>query len=72
MTIDEIRNSDKVMLTPAEVASAIGTDAQGIRIMAHDNPAALGFPVTITGREGRRVLIPRIPFLNYLTGGQHD
>lgn len=66
MTLDEIRNSDKVMLTPAEVASAIGADAQGIRLMAHDNPIALGFPVTITGRKGRKIQIPRIPFLKFM------
>ena len=66
MTIDEIRNSDKVMLTPAEVASAIGADAQGIRVMSHTDKEALGFPVVLTGRGGRRVQIPRIPFLRYL------
>ena len=66
MTLKEILASDKVMLTPAEVASAIGADAHGIRVMAHENPSALGFPVMVTGRCGRKVQIPRVPFLRFM------
>lgn len=66
MTLDEIRNSDKPLLTPKEVASALGLDEQGIRVQAHENPAALGFPVVVTGRKGRSVRIPRVPLMRYL------
>ena len=66
MTLDEIKACNKPTLTPAEVASAIGADAQGIRIMAHECPERLGFPIIITGRKGRTVRIPRIAFLKYL------
>lgn len=66
MTLNELRESDKALLTPKEVASALGLDEQGIRVMAHENPAALGFPVLITGRKGRSVRIPRVPFLRYM------
>lgn len=66
MTIDDIKSSDKVMLTPADVAEALGVDAQGIRVMAHEQPERLGFPVTVCGRNGRAVRIPRIAFLKYL------
>ena len=66
MTLDEIRNSDKILLTPKEVASALGLDEQGIRVQAHENPAALGFPVVVTGRKGRSVRIPRVPLMRYL------
>lgn len=66
MTLDEIKSSTKVMLTPADVAEALGVDAQGIRVMAHDQPEKLGFPVMICGRNGRAVRIPRVAFLKYL------
>ena len=66
MTLEELRNSDKPLLTPKEVASALGLDEQGIRVQAHENPVALGFPVVITGRKGRSVRIPRVPLMRYL------
>lgn len=66
MTIEDIKSSDKVMLTPADVAEALGVDPQGIRVMAHEQPERLGFPVTVCGRNGRAVRIPRIAFLKYL------
>lgn len=66
VTIEDIKASDKVMLTPADVAEALGVDAQGIRMMAHEQPEKLGFPVTIVGRGGRGVQIPRVPFLKFL------
>lgn len=66
MTLDEIKASDKTMLTPADVAEALGVDAQGIRIMAHEQPERLGFPVTVVGRGGRGVRIPRVPFLRFM------
>ena len=66
MTLDEIKASDKVMLTPADVAEALGVDAQGIRVMAHEQPERLGFPVVVCGRNGRAVRIPRIAFLRYI------
>lgn len=66
MTLNEIKASDKVMLTPADVAEALGVDPHGIRVMAHDQPEKLGFPVMICGRNGRAVRIPRVAFLKYL------
>lgn len=70
MTLSDIMAMDKPTLTPAEVASAIGADAQGIRIMAHDYPERLGFPVLLCGRKGRTVKIPRIPFIQFMTGAK--
>ena len=66
MTIEEIRASDKVMLIPSDVAPIIHCDPHALRIMARDNPSALGFPVI---RVRSRTLIPREPFLAYITGG---
>lgn len=68
MTLEEIRNSTKPLLTPRDVASALGLDEQGIRVQAHNNPDALGFPIMITGRSGRAVRIPRIAFIRWMEG----
>lgn len=63
MSLDEIKRSDKIFLTPADVAPVIGCDPHYIRIVARDAPEKLGFPVT---RIGTRTKIPRVPFLRYL------
>ena len=68
MTLDEIKASDKVLLTAADVAEVLGVDAQGIRVQAHENPAALGFPIMITGRNGRSVRIPKLAFIRWVEG----
>lgn len=63
MTLEEIKSSEALFLRPQDVAGVMGCDPQYIRIQAREKPAALGFPVTVTGRRTR---IPRIPFLRYL------
>ena len=57
MTLDEIRASDKPVLTPKEVAPVLGVNPQSIR---EADPGDLGFPVI---KVGTRTLIPRLPFL---------
>lgn len=66
MTLDEIRASDKVLLNATDIAAILETDPHSIRIMAHEKPSALGFPVIVCGDKGRRVKIPRIQFLRFL------
>lgn len=63
MTLEEIKHSDKPFLMAADVAPVLGCDPNFVRLAAHDKPELLGFPVTILGR---RVKIPRKPFLRYL------
>ena len=63
MTLEEIKNSDKTVLTANDVAQVLRCDPQCIRIMARENPSLLGFPVTVTGK---RTKIPRLPFLRYM------
>jgi hypothetical protein len=65
MTLDEIRNSTKEVLTPAEVAEVLGCDAQDIRLTARLHPERLGFNVAVIGT---RTKIPRLGFLNWLEG----
>lgn len=65
MTLEEIRNSTKTMLTPADIAPVLGADAQDIRLTARLHPERLGFPVTVIKT---RTKIPRLGFLNWLEG----
>lgn len=65
MTLDDVRQLDKATLTPAEAASVLGVSPQLLRIQARQQPERLGFPVTVIGR---RVLIPREPFLAVMEG----
>ena len=63
MTLEEIRNSTKDVLTPADIAPVLGVDPQSIR---KADLVDLGFPVC---RIGTRTLIPRKPFLAFMEGG---
>ena len=63
MTLDEIKASDKSVLTPAEVAEVLGCDAQDVRIQARLAPEKLGFPVIVVKT---RTKIPRVPFLRFM------
>ena len=69
MTIDEIVRSDKVILTPADVAEAIHAEPQVIRLQAREDPSVFGFPVIVVGK---RVKIPRIPFIQFICGGNQN
>lgn len=61
MTIEEIRQSDKVFLLPKDICGVLGSNEQTIRIAAR--MGVLGFPVTFVGN---RTKIPRVPFLKYI------
>lgn len=63
MTLTEIRNTNKEMLTPADIAPVLGCDPQNIRHQARDCPERLGFPVV---RVGSRTKIPRQQFLRFM------
>ena len=63
MTVEEIRCSTKDVLRPDDVAGILGVHPQSIRSQAHSAPQLLGFPVSVIGR---RTLIPRIPFLEFI------
>lgn len=65
LTLDDIRAMDKDTLTPSEVAQILHCSAYSINVQAQDDLAKLGFRVTVLGR---RVLIPRLAFLEFMTG----
>lgn len=63
MTLEEVKESDALWLTPADVAPIVGCDPNKIRETAHFNPVLLGFPVTVVGS---RVKVWRKKFLEYI------
>ena len=63
MTLEELRKSNAIWLTAAEIAPILGANPNTIRFQAHENPQALGFPVSVCGKMVR---IPRVPFLRFL------
>lgn len=63
MTLDEIRNSTKDVLTPGDIAEVLNADPQDIRVQAQMAPEKLGFPVIIIKS---RTKIPRVPFLRFM------
>jgi hypothetical protein len=67
MTISEIRASDKLMLTPSDVAPVLGCHPYAINVQVKDDASKLGFPVSLIGT---RVKIPREGFLRWFDGLQ--
>jgi len=63
LTLKEIRESDKEMLLPTDIAPVLGCNPHLIRLAARERPELLGFPVTVVGT---RTKIPRKPFLAFL------
>ena len=65
MTIEEIRASDKTMLTPADVAPILGCNPYSLNIAAKADIKALGFPASLIGT---RLRIPRVGFIRWFYG----
>ena len=66
MTYDEILHSDKLFLTPEDVAPVIGIKPYSLNIQARNDITKLGFPATLIGT---RVRIPRMGFLYWMFFG---
>lgn len=64
MTLEEIRNSDKPMLTCGDIAKVVGYKAYTIH-QAVVNGKKLPFPTMVIGNEVR---IPRKPFIDFMGG----
>ena len=67
MTLKEIEESTKEVLTCAEVAKVLKCNPATLHLQAMEEPWRLGFPVIVMRS---RVKIPRIPFLNYMKKGE--
>lgn len=69
MTLDEIRKSNKEMLTPADIAPLLGVDKYSISVQVKEDKqnGRNSFPFP-TIRIGTRTKIPRRAFLKALEG----
>ena len=69
MTLEQIMQSSKEMLTPTDVAEVLGCDPYNINIQVRQDIAAgvnsFGFPIS---KIGCRVRIPRRAFLRFMLG----
>ena len=63
--MDAIYASERIMLSPADVAPVLGCSPYSINIQARQDPARLGFPVCVMGT---RVRIPKVPFIRWIEG----
>lgn len=63
MTLEEMKTSTKVFLTPADVAMLLGSDPHTVRCSAREQPDLVGFAFTMVGN---RMKIPRVAFLRWL------
>ena len=67
MTLKEIEESGKEVLTCAEVAPVLKCNPATLHMQAMEEPWRLGFPAIVMGR---RVKNARRPFLSYVKGGR--
>lgn len=65
MTLQEIKESDKDVLTCADVADVLKCNPYTLHMQAQQRPDLLGFPVICMKS---RVKIPRLPFLKFMEG----
>lgn len=65
MTIQEIKESTKTILTPCDIAPVLGCDPNVIRYQANKDIKQLGFPAS---KIGSRVKIPREAFIKWFEG----
>ena len=67
MTLKEIEESRKEVLTCTDVAPVLKCNPATLHMQALEEPWRLGFPVIVMAR---RVKIPRRPFLAFMKEGQ--
>jgi hypothetical protein len=69
MTLDEIRASNKDVLTPADIAPVLGVDKYSICVQVRQDKekGVNSFPFP-TIRVGTRTKIPRLAFLKAMEG----
>ena len=65
VTLEDIEAMDKEMLIPADIAPILGCQPYAINVAVRDGKNPFPFPVI---RLGKRVKIPRRPFLKVMKG----
>lgn len=69
MTLSEIRQSPKYMLSPTDISEVLGSDPETIRVTARTYPERIGFPFTFIGN---RMKVPRMGFIRWMEGEHHE
>lgn len=69
LTLEQIEALPQEVLTCAQVAPVLGANPATIHGQATDRPELLGFPVIVAGR---RVKIPKRPFLRFMREGNRE
>lgn len=65
LTLADIKQMTKDIITPREAADVVGCDPHWIRLAAREHPEWLGFPVIVVRN---RTKIPRVAFIRYMEG----
>ena len=65
MTLTELEALETEVLTAQQISGVLMVNPQSIRLQAYECPEKLGFPVIVLGK---RVLIPRTPFIRFMGG----
>ena len=65
MTIQDLKELDKEVLTPGDIAPILGCDPNVIRFQAKQDIKQLGFPAS---KVGTRIKIPRLAFIKWFEG----
>lgn len=65
MTWDEIKTSDKLILTAQDVAPVLNCDPQTLRLAVRNQKSLVGFNCSMIGQTLR---IPRIAFIRWMEG----
>ena len=65
MTIQDLKELDKDILTPGDIAPILGCDPNVIRFQAKQDIKQLGFPAS---KIGTRIKIPRLAFIKWFEG----
>lgn len=66
MTYEEIVRSDKIFLTPSDVAEVLNCKPFSLNVQAREDISKLGFPASLIGT---RLRIPRLGFLHWMQYG---
>ena len=65
MTIQEMKKSDKIFLTAADVSEVLGCDPQTLRLAVREKKELVGFNCSMIGKTLR---IPRLAFIKWIEG----
>ena len=67
MTWEEIKASDRLILTAQDVAPVLNCDPQTLRLAVREQKDLIGFNCSMIGKTLR---IPRLAFIRWMEGGE--